>query len=91
MNRRKNYDANFRAKVALEAIKSVKTISQIASDFKVHPSLVNKWKKEMVERAYTIFQKTEDRELKEALNTIDDLYKEIGKLKVESDFLKKKF
>lgn len=91
MNRRKNYDANFRAKVALEAIKNVRTISQIASDFKVHPSLVNKWKKEMVEKAYTIFQKTEDRELKEALNTIDDLYKEIGKLKVESDFLKKKF
>lgn len=91
MNRRKNYDVHFRSKVAIEAIKNIKTITQIASDFKVHPSLINKWKKEVMEKIHLIFQKTENRELREALNAIDELCKEIGKLKVESDFLKKNF
>jgi transposase len=89
MGKRKNYSAEFKARVAIEAIKGEKTISQIASEFKIHPNLVSKWKRQFLENSYKIFSLEGDKE-KELEKTIDELYKQIGQLKVERDFLSRK-
>jgi len=89
MGKRKSYSPEFKAKVAIEAIKGEKTISQIASEFDVHPILVSKWKKQFLENSHKVFSSEGDKE-KELQKTIDELYKQIGQLKVERDFLSKK-
>lgn len=87
---RKNHDGAFKAKVALEAIKGEKTLAQIASEFGVHVNQIGQWKKHLLEELPTLFsdkrKKVEkDNEVLEA-----ELYKQIGQLKVELDWLKKK-
>ena len=89
MGKRKSYSPEFKAKVAIEAIKGEKTISQIASDFGVHPILVTKWKKQFLENSYKVFSSEGNKE-KELQKTIDELYRQIGQLKVERDFLSRK-
>jgi len=90
MRKRRNYDPIFRARVALEALKGNRTLSEISGEFKVHPNMIVKWKKELVIKLPTVFQKPDNAELAEAHERNDDLYKEIGKLKMEVDYLKKK-
>ena len=93
MGRKKNYEPVFRAKVAIEAMKGTKTISQIASEHKIHANLVTKWKKELISNIPTIFQKQTNKEMEEektAQTLIDSLYRKLGTLKVENDFYKKK-
>lgn len=90
MRRKKNYEPVFRAKVAIEAMKGTKTISQIASEHKIHANLVTKWKKELISNIPTIFQKQTNKEMEEAQTLIDSLYRKIGTLTVENDFYKKK-
>lgn len=80
----------FKAKVALEAIKEQKTIAELASLYGVHPTQITKWKRKLLDGMELMFSekfKTKDQEQEEL---IDALYKQIGKLKVEADFLKKK-
>jgi len=89
MGKRKSYSPEFKAKVAIEAIKGEKTISQIASEFGVHPILVTKWKKQFLENSHKVFSQNANKE-KELQKTIDELYKQIGQLKVERDFLSRK-
>jgi transposase len=89
MGKRKSYSPQFKAKVAIEAIKGEKTISQIASEFNIHPFLVSKWKKQFLENSHKVFSSEGNKE-KELQKTIDELYKQIGQLKVERDFLSKK-
>ena len=89
MGKRKSYLPEFKAKVALEAIKGEKTVSQIASEFGVHPILVTKWKKQFLENSCRVFSPEGNRE-KELQKTIDELYRQIGQLKVERDFLSRK-
>ncbi len=89
MGKRKSYLPEFKAKVAIEAIKGEKTISQIASEFGVHPILVTKWKKQSLENSHKVFSSEGNKE-KELQKTIDELYRQIGQLKVERDFLSKK-
>jgi len=89
MKKRRNYSPELKARVAIEAIKEEKTISQIASEFNVHPVLVTRWKKQFLESSYKVFSNGESRE-KELQRTIDELYKQIGQLKVERDFLSRK-
>lgn len=89
-SQRKRYNADFKAKVALEALKSQKTINEIAAKFQVHPNQVTLWKKQMLEALPAIFSdrrlhQERDREQLEA-----QLYQQIGQLKVELDWLKKK-
>lgn len=87
---RRRFDAAFKAKVALEAIKNEKTISQLSSEYKVHPNQILQWKKRLLSELPGIFSRNGDKtkEDKEALT--DELYKQIGQLKVELDWLKKK-
>jgi transposase len=88
--KRKSYDAAFKAKVALEAIKGERTIAEIASATGVHPNQISKWKKQALEELPEIFTggKRKREESSEELES--ELYKQIGQLKVELDWLKKK-
>ena len=87
---RRQYSADWKAKVALEAIKGQRTVQEIASHYEVHPTLVTHWKKQLLEGAAEIFSNGKraaadaDEELKA------ELYQQIEKLQVEVDWLKKK-
>jgi len=72
------YDDNFKARVALEAIKGERTISEIASKFKVHPNQIMKWKKQLLENVSSIFSKKKDPEIEELKSLNEELYKKIG-------------
>lgn len=84
---RRQYSADWKAKVALEAIKGQRTIQEIASHYEVHPNLVTQWKKQLLERAAEIFStgKAEEGKADEELKA--ELYQQIGKLQVEVDWL----
>jgi putative transposase len=87
---RKRYDAFFKAKVALEAIKGERTISEIASECGVHPNQIAKWKKQLLEEVPEIFSKGRKQSKRKTEDLESELYKQIGQLKVELDWLKKK-
>ena len=87
---RKVHGADYKAKVGLEAVRGVKTINQIAQEFGVHPVQVGQWKKEILEQACTLFEgKRGPKPMNEHAEP-ERLYSEIGKLKMELDWLKKK-
>lgn len=85
--KRKSYSAAFKAKVALEALKEEKTVAELASQYEIHPTQINQWRRELTEHAAELFA---DRRKEPAKG--DDptprLYQKIGKLEVELDFLK---
>jgi transposase len=87
---KKKHDSKFKARVALEAIKGEKTIVEIASEYSVHPNLVGQWKKKMLENLPEIFEKGEDKKVKETEKERDELYRQIGIQKIENEWLKKK-
>jgi len=86
---RRKHSPEFKAKVALAAIKGEETTSQIASRFKIHPAQVRSWKKEFVQNASVVFKKSrsEERRLEKEM---EHLYKKIGQITVERDFLARK-
>lgn len=87
--RRKQYSPEFKAKVALAALKNDETVSELAARFKVHPTMINNWKRPLSENAADIFDKGhKSRKQNEA--QIDELYRQIGQLKVDNDFLAKR-
>lgn len=89
---RKHYDKEFKAKVALEAIKGEKTIQELATLYEVHPNQVVLWKKQLMENASQLFERSgKDKEQEAAEHKEEALYKQIGQLQVENDFLKKKY
>ena len=87
---RRTHDAGFKAKVALEAIKGEKTVAEISSKYGIHPNQVGKWKKEVLERLPEIFNGKIKKSEKTADELQAELYQQIGQLKVENDWLKKK-
>jgi transposase-like protein len=87
---RKSYTAAFKAKVALEAIKGQRTINEIASAFEVHPNQVTQWKKQAVSQLSEIFSNGRARADAAEEELRNQLYQQIGQLKVELDWLKKK-
>jgi len=86
---RKIYDKNFKAKVALEAIREEKTLSELSEQYGVNPNVISRWKKEVLEQLPEIFSRKREQVNKELKQREEELYKEIGKLKVENEFLKK--
>jgi transposase len=91
-NMRKRYDKAFKAKVALEALRGDKTVQELAALYEVHPNMVTLWKKQLLEGAEMLFEKPgKDAERHELEQKQDELYKQIGKLQIENDFLKKKY
>ena len=87
---RRRHDAAFKAKVALEAVKGEKTIAQLSSEYGVHANQIHKWKKQLLENLATIFSDKRGRVEKEHGDIESELYRQIGQLKVELDWLKKK-
>jgi putative transposase len=86
---RNRYTAEFKAKQALEVIKGQRTLNEIASDAKVHPNVLTGWKKQLLESLPTVFADKRVKENKEQEALTDQLYQQIGQLKVELDWLKK--
>jgi putative transposase len=86
---RKHYSAKFKAEVALSALQEGKTLSELSSEFGVHANQVARWKKELLTRAEEIFEKESDRQTQDAETHETELYRQIGQLKVELDWLKK--
>jgi transposase len=84
----RKFAADFKAKVALEALKEGRTAAQITSQFKVHVTQVSKWKKQAVLGLVDVFKKGARPDTNRQ-DEIDQLYQEIGKLQVENAFLKK--
>ena len=87
--KRNSYGPEFKAKVGLEAVRGVKTINEIAQEFGVHPVLVGQWKKEILEQAGTLFEGKRGPKPQDTHESEDRLYGEIGRLKMELDWLKK--
>lgn len=88
--KRKQHSKEFKAKVALEALKGQKTSNELASEFEIHPSQINAWKKQARECLPEAFNRGADREATQREAERDRLYQQIGKLQVEVDWLKKK-
>lgn len=87
---RKRYSAEFKAKIALEVIKGQRTVNEIASESGVHPSQLVTWKKQTQEQLPSLFADKRLKDQKEQQALTDRLYQQIGQLKVELDWLKKK-
>lgn len=88
---RRNYDENFKTKVVLEALKEHKTLAQLCSEFELHATQIGDWKKQVVNGIPSLFAGKRiliSEQEKEELT--DPLYQQIGQLKVELDFLKKR-
>jgi putative transposase len=90
IKQRNNYSAEFKTKVALAAIKGEKTINEIASLYGVHPNQVMSWKRQAVEALPDAFSTKRARATQDDEELKSQLYQQIGQLKVELDWLKKK-
>lgn len=87
--KRKQHSAQFKAKVALAALQNEETAAQLSSKFGIHPTMVTTWKRQLVENAAELFDKNH-RSRKQAEAQADELFRQIGQLKVENDFLARK-
>jgi putative transposase len=90
MKTRRQHSAEFKAKVALEAIKAERTLNEIAADYEVHPVQVQQWKKLALSGLASVFGSKKDQEAANQEALTAQLYQQIGQLKVEVDWLKKK-
>ncbi len=88
---RKTFSSEFKAKVALEAIKGYKSMNELAKEYQVHPNAIGNWKKEVLESLPEIFNNRRGPKTEANTELIEQLYKQIGKQQVELDWLKKKF
>ena len=85
---RKKFDADFKSRVALEAIREGKTVAEISSEYQVHSTQIAGWKKRALKGIRTAFVNGDKNQEKEGRD-VEALYAQIGQLKVENDFLKK--
>jgi transposase len=87
MSKRRKFGSEFKHRVVIEALKERLTLSELGQKYDLHPNVITTWKREFLEKSKDVFEKPgkkRDHQIKE-----DELYKEIGKLKVENEFLKK--
>jgi transposase len=87
---RKSFDPEFMSKVALEAIKEKETVAEISSRFEVHRTQITNWRKRALVGIKEIFKRKQEKANKENQKLVDELYRQIGQLKVENEWLKKK-
>ena len=86
--KRRRHEAGYKAKVAIEAVRERKTVSELASQFSLHPSQIQAWKRVLMERAGELFAGPGPARRKEAEQA--ELYEQIGRLKMELEWAKKK-
>lgn len=87
---RRKFSADFKAKVVLESFKERSTIEELSRKYEIHPSMINNWKREAVANMASIFSSDKSEGQAEIEQQTEKLYAQIGQLKVENDFLKKK-
>lgn len=87
---RNHHGPELKAKVAIEAIKEQKTVNEIAIEYRLHPGMISRWKKQLLENVVDLFSGKKELRAKGDEGLRDQLYQEIGQLKVELDWLKKK-
>jgi len=85
----RKFNNEFKARVAIEAIKGRKTLSELCGEFELHTTQICNWKKQAVDGLKDIFDNKKNVINNSQENKIDELYRQIGKLQVENDFLKK--
>ena len=92
MGRRKQHSNEFKAMVALEAIKGHETLEQLAVKHGVHPTQITRWKQEVEKNLSKVFEKNkeEKKALQESEKKLDQAMKQIGKITIEAEWLKKK-
>lgn len=89
---KRTHSKEFKARVAIDAIRGEKTVQELAQKYEIHPNQVTLWKKQLVENATSVFDKHgNDKEVDEFERKQEELFSQIGQLKVENDFLKKKY
>lgn len=89
IGKRKRYSADFKAKVALEALRGEQTVAQLAAKHGVHQTMINAWKKQAVEGMATVFSGKAEAAVAARESEIDHLHAKIGQLVVERDFLRR--
>jgi transposase-like protein len=90
MSKRKQHSPEFKAKVALEALKGEKTVSELASHFGVHPTMIHQWKRALLEGASDVFERGGKRKPEIDEDQVKELHAKIGELAVANDFLSRK-
>jgi transposase-like protein len=88
--KRKTHTPQFKVKVALDAIRGLKTSSELENQYQIHPVQIAKWKKQAIEGLPEVFQRSKSKKAKSEEEITSPLYEEIGRLKMELDWLKKK-
>ena len=93
MRQRRRFDDEFKAKVALEALKEEKTLQELAEEYEVHPNQISAWKKQLLSGASGIFDRKnqKEKELEQAKRKELELFKQLGQAKYENEWLKKKY
>jgi putative transposase len=86
---RKQYSKNEKARIAIEAMKGQKTAAELSSEYGVHSTQINKWKKQLIDGAAEVFNQKSDNSEQKHAEKCDTLYKKVGQLQVEVDWLKK--
>ena len=90
MTQRKRRSAQFKFKVALEAARGTKTLNELSSEYEVHPSQISEWKTQLLRDGASVFSTTTARQQREQEALQTELYEQIGRLKMELEWLKKK-
>jgi transposase-like protein len=88
--KRRRYSAGFKFRIALEAAKGTRTLSEIASETAVHPNQISQWKRQLLDDGTELFRRASARQQREQEKLEADLYEQIGRLKMELEWLKKK-
>ena len=87
---KKTFEAGFKARVAIEAVRGEKTLAELSSIYGVHINRIHRWKQDLIKNSVELFKRVKNNQKNELHEISDNLHKTIGELKVENDWLKKK-